>query len=247
MKGLWVEEKDGVNTVQYREDLPLPEKKKDGDVLVKVLRAGICNTDLELIKGYYPYTGVLGHEFVGRVEDDSAPEELRGKMVVGGINLACHDCWFCERDIPTHCSKRTVMGIVNHWGTYAEYLVLPKENLHVVPEGIGVKEACFAEPLAAALQIGTQISIKESDRVAVVGGGKLGLLIAQSIATYKCDLTAFGHHQDKLDILSKRGIKTRLTIDPDDFYKYDIVVEKDIFKTWATSTVKGALRHGGIF
>jgi len=221
MKGLWLENK----ILSYREDIPLPEIP-EGELLVKVLRTGVCNTDIELIKGYYFYNGVIGHEFVGRVVDANAPEEMKGRRVVGEINCVCHKCEFCGRDLQRHCSNRTVMGIVNRSGTHAQYLTLPKENLLLVPDELSTEDLCFVEPLAAALEIQEQITFLTTDKVAVIGDGKLGLLIAKTIANTGCDLKVYGHHEEKLKILVTDQICTQSTpITKDELHTYDVVVE----------------------
>ncbi|MBW4576661.1 MAG: alcohol dehydrogenase catalytic domain-containing protein [Aphanothece sp. CMT-3BRIN-NPC111] len=203
MKALWLEN----NELQLRTDLPIPESPP-GEALVRVVRAGICNTDLELLKGYYPYTGILGHEFVGVVEQ--GPEQLIGKRVVGEINAVCGQCRFCRNGQPTHCENRTVLGIVNRNGAFAEYLTLPVENLHPVPESVPTDVATFTEPVAAALEIQQQVQVRPSDRVLVVGDGKLGQLVAQTLALTGCELLVVGRHQDKLANLAARGIPTGL-------------------------------------
>lgn len=203
MKALWLENQQ----LQLRTDIPIPELSP-GEALVRVLRAGICNTDLELLKGYYPYTGVLGHEFVGIVEQGS--EQLIGKRVVGEINAACGECRFCRNRQPTHCENRTVLGIVNRNGAFAEYLTLPMENLHPLPDNVQTDAATFTEPIAAALEIQQQVSISENDRVLVVGDGKLGQLVAQTLALTGCDLWVIGRHPEKLANLAARGIQTGL-------------------------------------
>ena len=203
MKGLWLENK----TLQLKTDIPVPEPSTD-EALVKVLKAGICNTDLELLDGYYPYQGILGHEFVGRVEQ--GPPHLMNQRVVGEINAACGECRFCVRGCPTHCENRTVLGIVNRNGAFADYLTLPIKNLHPVPDNVSTAEATFTEPLAAALEIQEQITIDANQRVLVVGDGKLGQLIAQSLALTGCDLFVVGRHPEKLANLAARGIKTGL-------------------------------------
>jgi threonine dehydrogenase-like Zn-dependent dehydrogenase len=217
MQGLWLEN----NQLQLRTDIPIPEAPQ-GEALVRVLRAGICNTDLELIKGYYPYTGIIGHEFVGVVEQ--GPKELINHRVVGEINAACGYCRFCRRGQPTHCENRTVLGIVNRNGAFAEYLSLPIENLHLVPENVSTEAATFTEPIAAALEIQEQVKICENDRVLVVGDGKLGQLIAQTLALTGCELLVVGRHKEKLVNLAARGIKTGLTDSVTDRY-FDISVD----------------------
>ncbi|MDJ0676346.1 MAG: alcohol dehydrogenase catalytic domain-containing protein [Calothrix sp. MO_167.B42] len=201
MKGIWLENKQ----IQLRTDIPTPEPVS-GEALVKVLAAGICNTDLELLRGYYPYAGILGHEFVGIVTQ--GPENLLNQRVVGEINAACGECSFCRRSIPTHCENRTVLGIVNRNGAFADYLCLPVENLHPVPDNVPTEVATFTEPIAAALEIQQQIDIHPEDKVLVVGDGKLGQLVAQTLALTGCNLLAIGRHRDKLANLEARGIKT---------------------------------------
>ena len=178
MHALWLE-----NRQLTLRDIPLPEAH--GEVLVRVLAAGICNTDIELTRGYYPFTGVPGHEFVGVVD---------GKRVVGEINAVCHECEACRAGRSTHCERRTVLGIVNRNGAFAEYLTLPRENLHIVPDDLPTEEAVFAEPLAAALEIQEQVRITPDDRVLVVGKGKLGSLIAQTLTLTGCRLTVAGRN-----------------------------------------------------
>jgi threonine dehydrogenase-like Zn-dependent dehydrogenase len=217
MKGLWLEN----NQLQLRTDIPLPEPPA-GEALVRVLQAGICNTDLELIKGYYPYTGVIGHEFVGVVEQ--GPKQLINQRVVGEINAACGNCRFCDRGQPRHCENRTVLGIVNRHGAFAEYLSLPVKNLHLVPENVSTAAATFTEPIAAALEIQQQIQICKNDRVLVVGDGKLGQLIAQTLALTGCELLLIGRHQEKLVNLAARGIKTGLANSVTDKY-FDISID----------------------
>lgn len=199
MKGIWLEHQH----LQLRTDLAIPTPP-EGEALVKVLRAGICNTDLELLRGYYPYAGILGHEFVGVVEE--GPENLVNKRVVGEINASCGECSFCQRGEPTHCPNRTVLGIVNRNGAFADYLTLPIKNLHPVPDTVETHAATFTEPLAAALEIQEQVSITPEDRVLVVGDGKLGQLVAQSLALTGCNLLVIGRHRQKLENLEALGI-----------------------------------------
>jgi threonine dehydrogenase-like Zn-dependent dehydrogenase len=200
MKGLWLEN----NQLELRDNLPQPIPP-EGEALVRVLRAGICNTDLELIKGYYPYKGILGHEFVGVVEE--GPQSLLNQRVVGEINASCGECRFCRRQQPTHCENRTVLGIVNRDGAFAQYLTLPIGNLHRVPDGVSTDVATFTEPIAAALEIQEQVRVHPDDKVLVVGDGKLGQLIAQTLALTGCDILVIGHHREKLALLEARGIK----------------------------------------
>ena len=174
MRALWLE-----NQRLSLREVPEPSPKS-GEAIVRVLLAGVCNTDLELTRGYYPFAGIPGHEFVG---------ESDGKRVVGEINAACHMCDACRAGRTTHCENRTVLGIKNRNGAFAEFLSLPRENLHAIPDSIGTEEAVFIEPLAAALQIQEQIEISPEDRVLVVGHGKLGKLIARTLALTGCKLT----------------------------------------------------------
>ncbi len=201
MKGLVLNE----GILELRSDLPVPDPVR-GEVLVRVLRAGICNTDLELCKGYYPFNGVLGHEFVGVVERGDAA--WLGRRVVGEINAVCGQCAACRVGRRSHCLQRTVLGIVGRDGAFAEYLTLPQENLHAVPDAITTDRATFVEPLAAALQIQQQVHIVPDARVLVVGDGKLGQLVAQTLALTGCHLVVVGRHDRKLAMLSARGIAT---------------------------------------
>lgn len=216
MKALWLEN----NHIELR-DAPKPERKNEA--LIKVRRAGICSTDLELVKGYYPYTGILGHEFVGEVVD--APEEgWVGARVVGEINAVCGTCETCRYGRPTHCENRTVLGIVNRNGVFAEYTSLPLENLQRVPDSVPDDMAAFTEPLAAALEIQQQIQIQPTDRVLLVGAGRLGQLIAQTLALTGCDLHVLARHQLQKDLLTARKIPV---ISEGDIQprKWDVAVE----------------------
>lgn len=184
-------------------------KPPPGEALIRVSLAGICNTDLEIAKGYMGFQGVLGHEFVGIVE--AADEKgWVGKRVVGEINCYCGECPLCRRGLFTHCPERTTLGIWGRDGAFAEYLTLPLANLHPVPEEIPDEDAVFVEPLAAAMEILEQIEVKPTDRVILLGDGKLGLLVAQVLALQGCDLLVVGHHAHKLEILKRLGIATHL-------------------------------------
>ena len=191
MHAAWLENQQ----LAFRDDLPTPVPAA-GEALVRVLLAGICNTDLELTRGYYPFTGILGHEFVGVVEQ--GPSALLDQRVVGEINATCGSCEACLHRRRSHCERRTVLGIINRNGAFAEYLTLPVENLHVVPENVATEVAVFTEPLAAALEIQEQVPIQTSDRVLVVGNGKLGRLIAQTLALTGCQLTVIGRDHDEI-------------------------------------------------
>ena len=174
--------------------------------LVKVHLAGICSTDVQILKGYMGFTGVPGHEFVGSVSDGT--DQWIGKRVVGEINFGCGRCENCRRDLSRHCPNRSVMGIVNADGAFAEYLSLPVANLHAVPENVSDEEAVFAEPLAAAFEILTQIQLDLGDEVLVLGDGKLGTLCAQVLRLTGAKITALGKHADKLALIKQAGVRT---------------------------------------
>src|SRR5216683_5159040 len=177
------------------------------EALVRVLLSGICNTDLEIARGYSGFKGTIGHEFVGLVEE--APDDsLLGQRVVGEINAGCGECELCRAGDPRHCASRTVLGIVGRDGAHAEFLRLPLTNLLVVPDKIVDEHAVFTEPLAAACGIMERVAIKNRDRVAVIGDGKLGLLCAQVIALTGAAVLLIGRHAEKLRIAERRGIET---------------------------------------
>ncbi|MFH1624275.1 MAG: alcohol dehydrogenase catalytic domain-containing protein [Pseudomonadota bacterium] len=203
-------------------DYPKPERGRN-EATIRVVLAGICSTDLEIIKGYKGFKGILGHEFVGVVEACDN-RELLGKRVVGEINCACGECNYCVQGLKTHCKERSVLGVLNHHGAFAEYLVLPEDNLYPVPDKIADEEAVFIEPLAAAFQITEQLKIRPSDQVIVLGDGKLGLLGAQVLALTGCNLLVAGKHPQKLSIARDRGIETSLIADFDE-RKVDVVIE----------------------
>lgn len=215
MRALWLENRD----LRLREDLPAPTP--DGEAIVRVTLAGICNTDVELLRGYYPHTGIPGHEFVGVVEH--GPAELVGRRVVGEINATCGACEACRGGRPTHCERRTVLGLSGRHGAFAELLALPAANLHRVPGAVVDEEAVFTEPLAAALQVQAQVPIAAADRVLVVGDGKLGQLVAQTLAVTGCRLLVVGRHAAKLTLLAARGIETATALPPD--RRFDVAVE----------------------
>src|SRR6187401_1521746 len=192
-----------------------------GEVLVRVLQAGVCETDLQLIKGYMGFRGVLGHEFVGIAE--SGP--FQGRRVVGEINCACQTCATCKAGLQTHCPNRTVLGILNHDGAFADRIAVPQVNLHVVPDTISTDVAVFTEPVAAAYQIPAQIPISRSDRIVVLGDGRLGNLCAQVLAGLSDHVTVVGKHPEKLALLQARGIATALVSDAIGERMADIVVE----------------------
>jgi threonine dehydrogenase-like Zn-dependent dehydrogenase len=194
-----------------------------GEARIRTTLAGICNTDLEIVRGYAGFRGVLGHEFVGIVEEAEDPA-LVGRRVVGEISAYCGVCDTCRAGRPTHCPNRTTLGILGRDGTLADFLCLPVRNLHQVPEGLPDEAAVFTEPLAAACEVLYQLHVRPTDQVFVLGDGKLGLLVAQALALTGCDLTAVGRHEDKLAILAVRGIRTRLENEGLDS-RADLVVE----------------------
>jgi threonine dehydrogenase-like Zn-dependent dehydrogenase len=178
----------------------------DGEVLVRVSCAGVCETDLQLIKGYMGFRGVLGHEFVGVAE--TGP--YAGRRVVGEINCSCGWCETCQAGLPTHCANRTVLGILNHDGAFADTIAVPQRNLHVVPDSIPDEVAVFTEPVAAAFQIPAQLAIGRHDRVVVLGDGRLGNLCAQVLATLSDRVLVVGKHREKLALLTSMGLDTAL-------------------------------------
>jgi len=199
MRALWLE-----NNKISLPDIPQP--RSPNEALIKIRKAGICSTDLELVKGYYPYTGILGHEFVGEVVEAEDASWI-SERVVGEINVVCNECEQCLNERPTHCENRTVLGIINRDGTFAEFTTLPIANLHRVPASVPDEMAVFTEPLAAALEIQQQIQINPSDRVLLVGAGRLGQLIAQTLALTGCDLRVVARHKHQQDLLKARGIR----------------------------------------
>lgn len=185
-----------------------PRPTQAGEALIKLRLAGICNTDIEITRGYGQFKGILGHEFVGEVVA-SPDKDLLGKRVVGEINVGCGDCVLCQTGNMRHCAKRNVLGIVSRNGAFAEYLSLPSRNLLVVPANIPDEIAVFAEPLAAACEIIHQVDIRSYHQVAVIGDGKLGLLIAQVLKLTGCALTVIGKHPEKLAVAAQFGIATQ--------------------------------------
>ena len=216
MNALWLEN----NKISLRD---ISQQRKPNEALIKIRKAGICSTDLELVKGYYPYTGVIGHEFVGNViEADDA--SWIGQRVVGEINVVCNQCEQCLNGRSTHCEHRTVLGIVNRDGTFAEFTNLPIANLHRVPESVPDEMAVFTEPLAAALEIQDQIQIKPTDRILLIGAGRLGQLIAQTLALTGCNLRVMARHEQQQKLLKARGIKI-ISEEDVQSWRWDVVVE----------------------
>jgi threonine dehydrogenase-like Zn-dependent dehydrogenase len=198
---------------------PLP-KPRPSWALIRVRLAGICNTDVEILRGYHAFRGTPGHEFVGEVADvhgvsGTLKKKWLGRRVVGEINVACSAygyrpvCTFCSRGMKTHCARRTVLGIVAHDGAFAEYLALPLENLHVVPDSVGDEQAVFIEPLAAACEILEQVDAKQFREAAVLGDGKLAQLIALVLRTALPRVVMYGKHEKKLALARRAGIKTK--------------------------------------
>lgn len=191
---------DGELKVVHDAELP----RREGEALVQVICAGICNTDLEIVKGYAGFRGTLGHEFVGRVVE-SPDNSLVGRRVVGEINAGCGNCAWCLNGDSRHCADRTVLGIKGRDGALAEYLSLPQSNLIEVPESVTDEAAVFVEPLAAAFNIVEQVSIGSSSEVVVIGDGKLAQLIVLVLASTGCSITVIGKHKDKLDLARDFG------------------------------------------
>ena len=225
------------NELTLEKNSPLPELQS-GEALIRVVMAGICNTDLEITRGYLAFQGVLGHEFVGIVEavhegsGASPPTYLIGKRVVGDINAACHrsDCVYCSQNMFTHCPDRTTLGIVNRDGAFADYLSLPVANLHLVPDNISDEEAVFVEPLAANFEMLEQVHLKPTDSVVVLGDGKMGQLAAQVLALSGCEVMMIGKHEEKVALAAKRGVRTFILTDTQNFTlengrRVDMVVE----------------------
>jgi 2-desacetyl-2-hydroxyethyl bacteriochlorophyllide A dehydrogenase len=201
MEGIWLEN----NTLTHRADLAMPQLGA-GDALVRVRLAGICGTDLELVNGYYPFTGIPGHEFVGQIVRAPTQPHREGQRVVGEINIACGSCRMCTAGRSMHCAFRRVLGIRDWNGAFAEYLRLPLSNLIPVPDSISNEAAVFTEPLAAALKIQEQIRIRPADRVLVLGAGRLGQLIARTLALRTCELSVVARHVNQRRLLSAGGI-----------------------------------------
>jgi threonine dehydrogenase-like Zn-dependent dehydrogenase len=187
---------------------PLP-RIAQGFARIRLLAAGICSTDLELQRGYYGFSGTPGHEFVGEVTE-AEDQQWVGKRVVGEINLACGACDWCARGLGRHCPRRTVLGIVKHPGAFREFLTLPVGNLHRVPASISTEQAVFIEPIAAACEILDQVRIPKGQKIAVLGDGKLGLLVSQVLQTHGARVHLYGHHRDKMRLVEAAGVTAEL-------------------------------------
>ena len=213
---------------------PLPG---NDEVLIRVLYSSICNTDLEITKGYMGFNGILGHEFVGEVVSKSS--SLFGKKVVGEINCSCCECYLCNTGRKNHCPYRTVLGIQDHDGVFAEFIVLPARNLHEVPEALALEAAVFTEPLAAAIEIFEQIQIKPSQNVFIFGAGKLGLLIAQVFRLNGCVYTTFARSEARVKKARSMGINAELAGTLTDMDKAEVCVDC----TGNPSGINLALKH----
>ena len=211
-----------IDRLRLETSYPEPERSP-GEALLRVRVAGICATDLELIRGYMNFEGVLGHEFVAEVVEADTPV-LVGRRVVGEINCPCRECPTCAEGLPNHCPLRTVLGILERDGAFADYSTLPEACLHQIPEDLDERAAVFAEPLAAALQVLEQVPVDRETTVCVLGDGKLGILVAQVLHSTGCRLTVLGHHEDKLDILRARGIAASLAEEAPGV-RYQVVVD----------------------
>ena len=192
------------NELRLSQDYPEPTINND-QALLKIRHAGICNTDLEIIKGYMGFSGILGHEFVADVVKGS--DHLVGKRVVGEINVADGECEFCLSGVPSQCTNRTTVGIDRHAGGFADYLALTEQNLHIIPDNVSDEAAVFVEPLAAALQVTESVHISPRDHVVVIGAGKLGLLVAQVLKLTGADLSVIVRREKQAQLLKKWGIR----------------------------------------
>lgn len=223
MQALWLENRQ----ITYQHNLPVP-KPEPGEALIRLRLAGICSTDLEMLKGYYDFTGIPGHEFVGEIvqlPEGTFRDDLKlGQRVVGEINIACGHCRLCLAGYPSHCEKRKTLGLKKHDGVFAEYLSLPAANLHVVPDSLADEAALFTEPLAAALEIQSQIHIQPNQKVLLIGAGRLGQLIAQTLALTGCELSVAVRSQRQRELLEPHGIATLQTAEIQSA-GYDLVID----------------------
>ena len=209
---------------------PVPKK---GEALIKITMAGVCNTDYEITKGYMGYKGILGHEFVGVVEEvNDEDKSLLGKRVVGEISNACEECEMCHKGLQRHCENRQTLGIWRKDGCFAEYLTWTIKDLLEVPENVTDEQAVFVEPLAAGLEILEQLHIQPIEKLIILGDGKLGLITALALNASNIDVTLVGKHANKLEIAKQQGIKTKLLSDLEVKKEWDFVVE-------ATGSISG--------
>ncbi len=213
-------------SLKLSQNYPTPPVKA-GEALIEVRRAGICNTDLEITRGYLDFKGVLGHEFVGIVREVGNRDDRAwvGRRVVGDINAACGVCPTCRANRPSHCPNRTTLGIAGRDGAFAEVLCLPVVNLVEVPESVPDEQAVFTEPLAAACQILQQLHLRPTDRVMIVGDGKLGLLIAQVLRLTGAWVGVIGHHAAKGALVERLGVAYYSEPEPAHLAGLDVVVE----------------------
>jgi|SRR5688572_3629211 len=225
--------------------VPKP-RRPEGYAVIRLLCGGICNTDLELLRGYYGFAGTPGHEFVGEVVEADSPH-LRGRRVVGEINLACRRCDWCNRGLGRHCPSRKVLGIVGHPGAFREFLTLPEANLHLVPENVPDQSAVFTEPLAAACEVLDQASFNGEVEIAVLGDGKLGLLVAQVLRAAGHRVHQFGRHKAKLHIAEKAGVETEVVGARLPVAAYDWVVEATGSADGLRQAVEMARPRGTVF
>lgn len=207
---------------------PVPQK---GEALIRVITAGICNTDYEITKGYMGYKGILGHEFVGIVEECEDKTWI-GKRVVGEINNGCENCDMCKKGLQRHCKNRQTLGIWKKDGCFAQYMTWSVKDLLEVPKNVSDEQAVFVEPLAAGLEILEQVHIQPIEKVVILGDGKLGLTTALALNACNIDVTLVGKHQNKLDIAKAQGVNTKILNDFQIKKEWDFVIE-------ATGSVSG--------
>ena len=217
MKSLWLENEK----LSFKENAPKPVNS--GEALIRVHLAGICGTDLEMVRGYYPFTGVPGHEFVGEVIEADDKSWI-GQRVAGEINVSCGECEQCRGGRNSHCENRSVLGIANRNGIFAEYVTLPIRNLHRIPDSVSDEKAVFTELLAAALEIPQEVHIRPTDRILLIGAGRFGQLIAQVLQLTGAYLRVVARHPQQQDLLTVRGIQI---IDGDavEAKRWDVVVD----------------------
>jgi len=217
MKAVYLDE----TGLSVRADLDRPTLESD-EVLVEVLRAGICETDLQLVKGYMNFRGILGHEFVGIAKTG----EYSGQRVVGEINCHCRQCAYCQSGLGNHCPHRSVLGILNHDGAFADYIAVPQVNLHPIPDDLSDEHATFVEPVAAAFRLQEQLALDGEEKVIVLGDGRLGNLCAQVLKLAGCDhLLVVGKHPEKLTLLRELGLQTVTLNQVEKKRRADIVVD----------------------
>ncbi len=223
------------NSTRLRSDLPIPNTLP-GETLLKVIAAGICDTDIQLARGYMNFQGILGHEFVAR--------DPSGTRVTAEINNACQNCEACRNGLPNHCPNRSVLGILKHDGAMADWVAVPEANLHVIPDAIDDRSAVFIEPLAAAFEILEQVDISSRDSVAVLGDGKLGILCARTLRPHANEVRLIGKHPDKL-ARAGAGIETStLSEIAQSTRRYDVVVDATGSKS-GLPTALGLVRPRG--